>query len=204
MRKITIILFLMISIIGISEPYKVTVETGVKISEKTLRNNNIKIEKELKKIIRENSKKEVLDEILNMKSENYSTDSLFPMFFVGLTNIVLRNTEIEIKEIEYISETEADIKLKIRSMKEPDIAKIYEKVERNFKNKTGRSLESIETDEDEKRYLPMVLKDFLIISEKYISKMPKTLETVIEINSEKEGGEWLIDTEEFLSEIIDK
>ncbi|RRD39385.1 hypothetical protein EII29_07295 [Leptotrichia sp. OH3620_COT-345] len=204
MRKITIILFLMISIIGISEPYKVTVETGVKISEKTLRNNNIKIEKELKKIIRENSKKEVLDEILNMKSENYSTDSLFPMFFVGLTNIVLRNTEIEIKEIEYISETEADIKLKIRSMKEPDIAKIYEKVERNFKKKTGLSLESIETDEDKKRYLPMVLKDFLIISEEYISKMPKTLETVIEINSEKEGGEWLIDTEEFLSEIIDK
>ncbi|MDO5088809.1 MAG: hypothetical protein Q4D53_03395 [Leptotrichiaceae bacterium] len=204
MKKIIAGIFLIMSVIGVSASYKVTVKTGVKISKENLQNNNTKIEKELKRFIKENSKKETFNEILNMKQGSYSYNDLEPLFFVGALNIVLRNAEIEIKEIEYISETEADIKLKFKSAEMHDLTKIYEKVENNFKKKTGRSLESINTNEDEKKYSLEILKDFLRTADEHISKLPKTSEKIIVINAEKEGNKWKIDTEEFSNEIVEK
>ena len=124
-------------------------------------------------------------------------------------NVAMRNSEFEIKEIEYISETEANVKLKV---KYPDIDKdenrIFKKAEENFKKKTGLTIEQVQMIESEKEKMKYVMESVKIILQTFeeeVSKARRTLDTEIKISVEKKQNKWIVleDVFEFMEKIYD-
>ena len=209
MRKLLVILLVLLSMIIIGEPYKVTVKPKAKVSQKYTKENSVQIEKAVKEKIKYLSRKEILNEIFDINFNGTEEDIVILAMLRGIMNVAMRNSEFEIKEIEYISETEANVKLKV---KYPDIDKdeniIFKKAEENFKKKTGLTIEQVQMIESEKEKMKYVMESVKIILQTFeeeISKSRRTLDTEIEISVEKKQNKWVVleDVLEFMEKIYD-
>ncbi len=209
MRKLLVILFILSSMVIIGEPYKVTVKPKAKVSQKYTKENSVQIEKAVKEKIKYLSRKEILNEIFDINFNGTEEDTVILAMLRGIMNVAMRNSEFEIKEIEYISETEANVKLKV---KYPDIDKdenrIFKKAEENFKKKTGLTIEQVQMIESEKEKMKYVMESVKIILQTFeeeVSKSRRTLDTEIEISVEKKQNKWIVleDVFEFMEKIYD-
>jgi hypothetical protein len=209
MRKLLVILFILSSMVIIGEPYKVTVKPKAKVSQKYTKENSVQIEKAVKEKIKYLSRKEILNEIFDINFNGTEEDTVILAMLRGIMNVAMRNSEFEIKEIEYISETEANVKLKV---KYPDIDKdenrIFKKAEENFKKKTGLTIEQVQMIESEKEKMKYVMESVKIILQTFeeeVSKARRTLDTEIEISVEKKQNKWIVleDVFEFMEKIYD-
>ncbi len=209
MRKLLVILLILSSMVIIGEPYKVTVKPKAKVSQKYTKENSIQIEKAVKEKIKYLSRKEILNEIFDINFNGTEEDTVILAMLRGIMNVAMRNSEFEIKEIEYISETEANVKLKV---KYPDIDKdenkIFKKAEENFKKKTGLTIEQVQMIESEKEKMKYVMESVKIILQTFeeeVSKARRTLDTEIEISVEKKQNKWIVleDVLEFMEKIYD-
>lgn len=209
MRKLLVILFILSSMVIIGEPYKVTVKPKAKVSQKYTKENSVQIEKAVKEKIKYLSRKEILNEIFDINFNGTEEDTVILAMLRGIMNVAMRNSEFEIKEIEYISETEANVKLKV---KYPDIDKdenrIFKKAEENFKKKTGLTIEQVQMIESEKEKMKYVMESVKIILQTFeeeVSKARRTLDTEIEIPAEKIENNWIVleDVFEFMEKIYD-
>lgn len=209
MRKLLVILLILSSMVIIGEPYKVTVKPKAKVSQKYTKENSIQIEKAVKEKIKYLSRKEILNEIFDINFNGTEEDTVILAMLRGIMNVAMRNSEFEIKEIEYISETEANVKLKV---KYPDIDKdenrIFKKAEENFKKKTGLTIEQVQMIESEKEKMKYVMESVKIILQTFeeeVSKARRTLDTEIKISVEKKQNKWIVleDVFEFMEKIYD-
>ena len=209
MRKLLVILFILSSMVIIGEPYKVTVKPKAKVSQKYTKENSVQIEKAVKEKIKYLSRKEILNEIFDINFNDTEEDTVILAMLRGIMNVAMRNSEFEIKEIEYISETEANVKLKV---KYPDIDKdenrIFKKAEENFKKKTGLTIEQVQMIESEKEKMKYVMESVKIILQTFeeeVSKARRTLDTEIKISVEKKQNKWIVleDVFEFMEKIYD-
>jgi hypothetical protein len=209
MRKLLVILLILSSMVIIGEPYKVTVKPKAKVSQKYTKENSVQIEKAVKEKIKYLSRKEILNEIFDINFNGTEEDIVILAMLRGIMNVTMRNSEFEIKEIEYISETEANVKLKV---KYPDIDKdenkIFKKAEENFKKKTGLTIEQVQMIESEKEKMKYVMESVKIILQTFeeeVSKSRRTLNTEIEIPAEKIENNWIVleDVFEFMEKIYD-
>ena len=209
MRKLLVILLILSSMVIIGEPYKVTVKPKAKVSQKYTKENSVQIEKAVKEKIKYLSRKEILNEIFDINFNGTEEDTVILAMLRGIMNVAMRNSEFEIKEIEYISETEANVKLKV---KYPDIDKdenkIFKKAEENFKKKTGLTIEQVQMIESEKEKMKYVMESVKIILQTFeeeVSKSRRTLDTEIEISVEKKQNKWIVleDVFEFMEKIYD-
>lgn len=209
MRKLLVILLVLLSTVIIGEPYKVTVKPKAKVSQKYTKENSVQIEKAVKEKIKYLSRKEILNEIFDINFNGTEEDTVILAMLRGIMNVAMRNSEFEIKEIEYISETEANVKLKV---KYPDIDKdenkIFKKAEENFKKKTGLTIEQVQMIESEKEKMKYVMESVKIILQTFeeeVSKSRRTLNTEIEIPAEKIENNWIVleDVFEFMEKIYD-
>jgi hypothetical protein len=155
------------------------------------------------------SRKEILNEIFDINFNGTEEDTVILAMLRGIMNVAMRNSEFEIKEIEYISETEANVKLKV---KYPDIDKdenrIFKKAEENFKKKTGLTIEQVQMIESEKEKMKYVMESVKIILQTFeeeVSKARRTLDTEIKISVEKKQNKWIVleDVFEFMEKIYD-
>lgn len=209
MRKLLVILLILSSMVIIGEPYKVTVKPKAKVSQKYTKENSVQIEKAVKEKIKYLSRKEILNEIFDINFNGTEEDIVILAMLRGIMNVAMRNSEFEIKEIEYISETEANVKLKV---KYPDIDKdenkIFKKAEENFKKKTGLTIEQVQMIESEKEKMKYVMESVKIILQTFeeeVSKARRTLDTEIKISVEKKQNKWIVleDVFEFIEKIYD-
>lgn len=209
MRKLLVILFILSSMVIIGEPYKVTVKPKAKVSQKYTKENSVQIEKAVKEKIKYLSRKEILNEIFDINFNGTEEDTVILAMLRGIMNVAMRNSEFEIKEIEYISETEANVKLKV---KYPDIDKdenrIFKKAEENFKKKTGLTIEQVQMIESEKEKMKYVMESVKIILQTFeeeVSKARRTLDAEIKISVEKKQNKWIVleDVFEFMEKIYD-
>lgn len=209
MRKLLVILFILSSMVIIGEPYKVTVKPKAKVSQKYTKENSVQIEKAVKEKIKYLSRKEILNEIFDINFNGTEEDTVILAMLRGIMNVAMRNSKFEIKEIEYISETEANVKLKV---KYPDIDKdenrIFKKAEENFKKKTGLTIEQVQMIESEKEKMKYVMESVKIILQTFeeeVSKARRTLDTEIKISVEKKQNKWIVleDVFEFMEKIYD-
>lgn len=209
MRKLLVILLVLLSTVIIGEPYKVTVKPKAKVSQKYTKENSVQIEKAVKEKIKYLSRKEILNEIFDINFNGTEEDTVILAMLRGIMNVAMRNSEFEIKEIEYISETEANVKLKV---KYPDIDKdenrIFKKAEENFKKKTGLTIEQVQMIESEKEKMKYVMESVKIILQTFeeeVSKARRTLDTEIKISVEKKQNKWIVleDVFEFMEKIYD-
>ena len=182
MKKM-LMLFLLTASLGFSANYKVEVKPNVKIQQSEIEKNNLEIEK----VFLENTKRDTLEGIKEVDNQiAEQKDELGARFFGEILKEYMRNVEYRIKEINYNSNSSADLKFVLKA---PKLnfnsllgAEDQEKINKTFEQKTGKSikyLSNVSGEDFQKKWMPTLID---IISKTVLDKIKDIKEF-----DEKEG-----------------
>ena len=195
MKKM-LILFLLTASLGFSVNYKVEVKPNVKIQQSEIEKNNLEIEK----VFLENTKRDTLEGIKEVDNQiAEQKDELGARFFGEILKEYMRNMEYRIKEINYNSNSSADLKFVLKA---PKLnfnsllgAEDQEKINKTFEQKTGKSikyLSNVSGEDFQKKWMPTLID---IIS-KTVSDKIKNIKEFDEkegtVEATKINGKWNI------------
>ena len=195
MKKI-LILCLLTASLGFSANYKVEVKPNVKIQQSEIEKNNLEIEK----VFLENIKRDTLEGIKEVDNQiAEQKDELGARFFGEILKEYMRNMEYRIKEINYNSNSSADLKFVLKA---PKLnfnsllgAEDQEKINKTFEQKTGKSikyLSNVSGEDFQKKWMPTLID---IIS-KTVSDKIKNIKEFDEkegtVEATKINGKWNI------------
>lgn len=195
MKKI-LMLFLLTTSLGFSANYKVEVKPNVKIQQSEIEKNNLEIEK----VFLENTKRDTLEGIKEVDNQiAEQKDELGARFFGEILKEYMRNMEYRIKEINYNSNSSADLKFVLKA---PKLnfnsllgAEDQEKINKTFEQKTGKSikyLSNVSGEDFQKKWMPTLID---IIS-KTVSDKIKNIKEFDEkegtVEATKINGKWNI------------
>ena len=195
MKKM-LMLFLLTASLGFSANYKVEVKPNVKIQQSEIEKNNLEIEK----VFLENTKRDTLEGIKEVDNQiAEQKDELGARFFGEILKEYMRNMEYRIKEINYNSNSSADLKfvlkapkLNFNSLLE---AEDQEKINKTFEQKTGKSikyLSNVSGEDFQKKWMPTLID----IVSKTISDKIKDIKEFDEkegtVEATKINGKWNI------------
>ena len=195
MKKI-LILFLLTASLGFSANYKVEVKPNVKIQQSEIEKNNLEIEK----VFLENTKRDTLEGIKEVDNQiAEQKDELGARFFGEILKEYMRNMEYRIKEINYNSNTSADLKFVLKAPKLNFNSLLgdedQEKINKTFEQKTGKSikyLSNVSGEDFQKKWMPTLID---IIS-KTVSDKIKDIKEFDEkegtVEATKINGKWNI------------
>ena len=182
MKKM-LMLFLLTASLGFSANYKVEVKPNVKIQQSEIEKNNLEIEK----VFLENTKRDTSESIKEVDNQiAEQKDELGARFFGEILKEYMRNMEYRIKEINYNSNSSADLKFVLKA---PKLnfnsllgAEDQEKINKTFEQKTGKSikyLSNVSGEDFQKKWMPTLID---IISKTVLDKIKDIKEF-----DEKEG-----------------
>ena len=189
-------LFLLTTSLGFSANYKVEVKPNVKIQQSEIEKNNLEIEK----VFLENTKRDTSESIKEVDNQiAEQKDELGARFFGEILKEYMRNMEYRIKEINYNSNSSADLKFVLKA---PKLnfnsllgAEDQEKINKTFEQKTGKSikyLSNVSGEDFQKKWMPTLID---IIS-KTVSDKIKNIKEFEEkegtIETTKINGKWNI------------
>ena len=195
MKKM-LMLFLLTASLGFSANYKVEVKPNVKIQQSEIEKNNLEIEK----VFLENTKRDTLEGIKEVDNQiAEQKDELGARFFGEILKEYMRNMEYRIKEINYNSNSSADLKFVLKA---PKLnfnsllgAEDQEKINKTFEQKTGKSikyLSNVSGEDFQKKWMPTLIQ---IIS-KTVSDKIKDIKEFDEkegnVEATKINGKWNI------------
>ena len=195
MKKM-LMLFLLTASLGFSANYKVEVKPNVKIQQSEIEKNNLEIEK----VFLENTKRDTLEGIKEVDNQiAEQKDELGARFFGEILKEYMRNMEYRIKEINYNSNSSADLKFVLKA---PKLnfnsllgAEDQEKINKTFEQKTGKSikyLSNVSEEDFQKKWMPTLID---IIS-KTVSDKIKDIKEFDEkegtVEATKINGKWNI------------
>lgn len=195
MKKI-LILFLLTASLGFSANYKVEVKPNVKIQQSEIEKNNLEIEK----VFLENTKRDTLEGIKEVDNQiAEQKDELGARFFGEILKEYMRNMEYRIKEINYNSNSSADLKFVLKAPKLNFNSLLgsedQEKINKTFEQKTGKSikyLSNVSGEDFQKKWMPTLID---IIS-KTVSDKIKDIKEFDEkegtVEATKINGKWNI------------
>ena len=160
MKKM-LMLFLLTASLGFSVNYKVEVKPNVKIQQSEIEKNNLEIEK----IFLENTKRDTSESIKEVDNQiAEQKDELGARFFGEILKEYMRNMEYRIKEINYNSNSSADLKFVLKA---PKLnfnsllgAEDQEKINKTFEQKTGKSikyLSNVSGEDFQKKWMPTLI-----------------------------------------------
>ena len=189
-------LFLLTASLGFSANYKVEVKPNVKIQQSEIEKNNLEIEK----VFLENTKRDTLEGIKEVDNQiAEQKDELGARFFGEILKEYMRNMEYRIKEINYNSNSSADLKfvLKAPKLNFNSLLEVedQEKINKTFEQKTGKSikyLSNVSGEDFQKKWMPTLID---IIS-KTVSDKIKNIKEFDEkegtVEATKINGKWNI------------
>lgn len=195
MKKI-LVLCLLTASLGFSANYKVEVKPNVKIQQSEIEKNNLEIEK----VFLENTKRDTSESIKEVDNQiAEQKDELGARFFGEILKEYMRNMEYRIKEINYNSNSSADLKFVLKA---PKLnfnsllgAEDQEKINKTFEQKTGKSikyLSNVSGEDFQKKWMPTLIQ---IIS-KTVSDKIKDIKEFDEkegtVEATKINGKWNI------------
>ena len=195
MKKI-LMLFLLTTSLGFSANYKVEVKPNVKIQQSEIEKNNLEIEK----VFLENIKRDTLEGIKEVDNQiAEQKDELGARFFGEILKEYMRNVEYRIKEINYNSNSSADLKFVLKA---PKLnfnsllgAEDQEKINKTFEQKTGKSikyLSNVSGEDFQKKWMPTLID----IVSKTVSDKIKNIKEFDEkegtVEATKINGKWNI------------
>ena len=195
MKKM-LMLFLLTASLGFSANYKVEVKPNVKIQQSEIEKNNLEIEK----VFLENTKRDTLEGIKEVDNQiAEQKDELGARFFGEILKEYMRNMEYRIKEINYNSNSSADLKFVLKAPKLNFNSLLgdedQEKINKTFEQKTGKSikyLSNVSGEDFQKKWMPTLID---IIS-KTISDKIKDIKEFDEkegtVEATKINGKWNI------------
>ena len=160
MKKM-LMLFLLTASLGFSANYKVEVKPNVKIQQSEIEKNNLEIEK----VFLENTKRDTLEGIKEVDNQiAEQKDELGARFFGEILKEYMRNMEYRIKEINYNSNSSANLKFVLKA---PKLnfnsllgAEDQEKINKTFEQKTGKSikyLSNVSGEDFQKKWMPTLI-----------------------------------------------
>ena len=195
MKKM-LMLFLLTASLGFSVNYKVEVKPNVKIQQSEIEKNNLEIEK----VFLENIKRDTLEGIKEVDNQiAEQKDELGARFFGEILKEYMRNVEYRIKEINYNSNSSADLKFVLKA---PKLnfnsllgAEDQEKINKTFEQKTGKSikyLSNVSGEDFQKKWMPTLID----IVSKTVSDKIKDIKEFDEkegtVEATKINGKWNI------------
>ena len=195
MKKI-LVLFLLTASLGFSANYKVEVKPNVKIQQSEIEKNNLEIEK----VFLENTKRDTFEGIKEVDNQiAEQKDELGARFFGEILKEYMRNMEYRIKEINYNSNSSADLKFVLKA---PKLnfnsllgAEDQEKINKTFEQKTGKSikyLSNVSGEDFQKKWMPTLID----IVSKTVSDKIKNIKEFDEkegtVEATKINGKWNI------------
>ena len=195
MKKI-LMLFLLTTSLGFSANYKVEVKPNVKIQQSEIEKNNLEIEK----VFLENTKRDTLEGIKEVDNQiAEQKDELGARFFGEILKEYMRNMEYRIKEINYNSNSSADLKFVLKAPKLNFNSLLgdedQEKINKTFEQKTGKSikyLSNVSEEDFQQKWMPTLID---IIS-KTVSDKIKDIKEFDEkegtVEATKINGKWNI------------
>ena len=195
MKKM-LMLFLLTTSLGFSANYKVEVKPNVKIQQSEIEKNNLEIEK----VFLENTKRDTSESIKEVDNQiAEQKDELGARFFGEILKEYMRNMEYRIKEINYNSNSSADLKFVLKAPKLNFNSLLgdedQEKINKTFEQKTGKSikyLSNVSGEDFQKKWMPTLID---IIS-KTVSDKIKDIKEFDEkegtVEATKINGKWNI------------
>ena len=189
-------LFLLTASLGFSANYKVEVKPNVKIQQSEIEKNNLEIEK----VFLENTKRDTLEGIKEVDNQiAEQKDELGARFFGEILKEYMRNMEYRIKEINYNSNSSADLKfvLKAPKLNFNSLLEVedQEKINKTFEQKTGKSikyLSNVSGEDFQKKWMPTLID----IVSKTVSDKIKNIKEFDEkegtVEATKINGKWNI------------
>lgn len=195
MKKM-LMLFLLTASLGFSANYKVEVKPNVKIQQSEIEKNNLEIEK----VFLENTKRDTSESIKEVDNQiAEQKDELGARFFGEILKEYMRNMEYRIKEINYNSNSSADLKFVLKA---PKLnfnsllgAEDQEKINKTFEQKTGKSikyLSNVSGEDFQKKWMPTLID----IVSKTVSDKIKNIKEFDEkegtVEATKINGKWNI------------
>ena len=189
-------LFLLTASLGFSANYKVEVKPNVKIQQSEIEKNNLEIEK----VFLENTKRDTSESIKEVDNQiTEQKDELGARFFGEILKEYMRNMEYRIKEINYNSNSSADLKFVLKA---PKLnfnsllgAEDQEKINKTFEQKTGKSikyLSNVSGEDFQKKWMPTLID----IVSKTVSDKIKNIKEFDEkegtVEATKINGKWNI------------
>ena len=189
-------LFLLTASLGFSANYKVEVKPNVKIQQSEIEKNNLEIEK----VFLENTKRDTSESIKEVDNQiAEQKDELGARFFGEILKEYMRNMEYRIKEINYNSNSSADLKFVLKA---PKLnfnsllgAEDQEKINKTFEQKTGKSikyLSNVSGEDFQKKWMPTLID----IVSKTVSDKIKDIKEFDEkegtVEATKINGKWNI------------
>ena len=160
MKKM-LMLFLLTASLGFSANYKVEVKPNVKIQQSEIEKNNLEIEK----VFLENTKRDTSESIKEVDNQiAEQKDELGARFFGEILKEYMRNMEYRIKEINYNSNSSADLKFVLKAPKLNFNSLLgdedQEKINKTFEQKTGKSikyLSNVSGEDFQKKWMPTLI-----------------------------------------------
>ena len=195
MKKI-LVLCLLTASLGFSANYKVEVKPNVKIQQSEIEKNNLEIEK----VFLENTKRDTLEGIKEVDNQiAEQKDELGARFFGEILKEYMRNMEYRIKEINYNSNSSADLKFVLKAPKLNFNSLLgdedQEKINKTFEQKTGKSikyLSNVSGEDFQKKWMPTLID----IVSKTVSDKIKDIKEFDEkegtVEATKINGKWNI------------
>jgi len=189
-------LFLLTASLGFSANYKVEVKPNVKIQQSEIEKNNLEIEK----VFLENTKRDTLEGIKEVDNQiAEQKDELGARFFGEILKEYMRNMEYRIKEINYNSNSSADLKFVLKAPKLNFNSLLgdedQEKINKTFEQKTGKSikyLSNVSGEDFQKKRMPTLID----IVSKTVSDKIKNIKEFDEkegtVEATKINGKWNI------------
>ena len=195
MKKM-LMLFLLTASLGFSANYKVEVKPNVKIQQSEIEKNNLEIEK----VFLENTKRDTSEGIKEVDNQiTKQKDELGARFFGEILKEYMRNMEYRIKEINYNSNSSADLKFVLKAPKLNFNSLLgdedQEKINKTFEQKTGKSikyLSNVSGEDFQKKWMPTLID----IVSKTVSDKIKNIKEFDEkegtVEATKINGKWNI------------
>ena len=189
-------LFLLTASLGFSANYKVEVKPNVKIQQSEIEKNNLEIEK----VFLENTKRDTSESIKEVDNQiAEQKDELGARFFGEILKEYMRNMEYRIKEINYNSNSSADLKFVLKAPKLNFNSLLgdedQEKINKTFEQKTGKSikyLSNVSGEDFQKKWMPTLID----IVSKTVSDKIKNIKEFDEkegtVEATKINGKWNI------------
>ena len=189
MKKIIFILLSIFSILSFSDEYRIIVDYNVKISKTEQENNSVEIEKVIKK---EFSQDKMIKEFLQYEPKEYQE------YYASKWDVITKNIQNVIKEIRFLPNKKV---LSIVTIISPDpenftSKKLDEEAAKRYKQKTGKSIETLKNQKLSEEETKKMITDFNIaMAEVVDEKLAATVKySYVDYTVEliKKGNSWEI------------
>ena len=172
MKKIAVLFLLAMSLQAFGGKYRTLKEENVNISLSEIGNNNGKIEKAIKKGYSQENFLKILENQIN-SGESYNKDSIEKMSLIGITLATIKYIKVDIEEIKYLSDNQAEVSLNIviPSIEKFDEKRYEERLSEAFKSKIGYTIEEIKNRDLTKSEIEKLLPVYMKIKGEEIGKI---------------------------------